>query len=249
MGYKKRVCVGCGQEWKPRNSGQALHQNCTVCVDEAGKRALAPLQPISFKPVGHINKLIKTGSPIKVGVLDIEATGLDASFGRVLCAVIQTYGPDVTKIFRADDYPNWHKGLRADDSLLVRDILEYVDDLDVIIAHNGVFYDMPFLRTRSLIHGLPAVNPAKIIDPVLLARKEFRFHSNRLDSISNVLQTTVQKTPVSPSVWMAAIGDGSRVAMDTIVEHCVHDVEVLAEVTYRIRKYVRVIDTLGSWRK
>ena len=203
----------------------------------------------AFKPTGYVNSLVKRGAPIKVGVLDIEATGLDASFGRVLCAVLQTYGPDDQQVFRADQYPRWKKGLRANDSELVRDILVAVEDVDVIIAHNGVFYDMPFLRTRALIHGLPAVNPAKIIDPVLLARKEFRFHSNRLDSISNVLQTAVQKTPVSPAVWMAAIGDGDAAAMDEIVTHCIHDVEVLAEVTYKIRKYVRTIDSLGSWRR
>src|SRR4029077_2722769 len=43
-------------------------------------------------------------SPVRVGVIDIETTGLNAGYGVVLCAVIKAYAPDEMKIFRADEY-------------------------------------------------------------------------------------------------------------------------------------------------
>lgn len=187
-------------------------------------------------------------SPIKIGVVDIETTGLNASFGQILCAVFKTYSPDETKVFRIDNYLPWKEGKRADDSLLVKDILDYMQDIDIIIAHNGSNFDIPMIRTRALIHGYPPVNPIKIIDPVLLARKVFRFHSNSLNSIASMLETESQKTPLSPKLWANVIGNGDTKALQYIVEHCEADVEVLEEVTWRIRKYVKNIDVLGSWR-
>jgi uncharacterized protein YprB with RNaseH-like and TPR domain len=187
-------------------------------------------------------------SPIRVGVFDIEATGLNASFSRMLCVAIHKFAPNERIILRADEYPGWKEGKRASDRELVLDTLKAIDDVDILIAHNGVQYDMPFIRTRALIHGLPPVHPKKIVDPVFLARKVFKFHSNALDAISVTLGTDVQKTKIPPQVWMAAIGDGDKEAMDYIVDHCIKDVDVLTEIAHRFMPYVREINALGSDR-
>ncbi len=114
-------------------------------------------------------------------------------------------------------------------------------------SHNCKF-DVPFLRTRAMVHNLPAVNFQKIIDPVQLARQHFRFPGNSLQSIQNVIGTMNRKTPLVPEVWQRATMNGDKDAMDSIVEHCVYDVEVLTEVMFKMRGYVRKIDSLGSFR-
>jgi uncharacterized protein YprB with RNaseH-like and TPR domain len=187
-------------------------------------------------------------NPLRVAVFDIETTGLNASFGRVLCAAIQFYGPDSLEGFRADQYKEWKEGKRADDKELVADILASLEKADVVIAHNGVNFDMAFLRTRALIHGLPPVHPKKIVDPVLIARKVFRFHSNSLDSIAAMIGTDFMKTPVAPQYWIKALADGDKESLDYIMEHCIKDVYVLEEVARKIMPYARQIDAIGSWR-
>lgn len=187
-------------------------------------------------------------NPLRTCVFDIEATALDASFGRVLCCAIQSYDPPEMKVFRADDYESWRRGLRADDSEIVRDILNYLQSFDIWYAHNGVNYDVPFLRTKAVIHGLPPVEARKVIDPVLLARKRFRFHSNSLDSIASVIGTEFKKSVVAPEAWRRAVGDGDKDSMDYIVDHCVKDVAVLEEVAHKLQGYVQAIDQYGSWR-
>lgn len=187
-------------------------------------------------------------SPVRIGVLDIETTGLNAGFGVVLCAVVKAYAPDEVKIFRADHYEPWKRGERANDGPLLRDILAYTEDVDVIVAHNGLKFDLPFLRTRALVHGLPPVNFQKIIDPVQLARQHFRFPGNSLNSISHVIGTKAEKTPLKPETWQKAALNGDAAAMEEIVQHCVFDVDVLEEVCWKIRGYVRSIDKYGSYR-
>ena len=213
-----------------------------------------PADPPKPVPVGRPfsdprnRKRIDGRSPIRIGVLDIETTSLNAAYGRVLCAVIKTFDPVEITVFRADDYETWKAGKRSDDKQLVSDLLEYLEDIDVVVAHNGVGFDLPFLRTRSIVNGLPPVNPIKILDPCRLARKQFRFAGNSLASIAMALDTENQKTPLSPQLWARAISDGDQQALDYIVEHCIADVETLEEITFRVRGFVRSIDVLGSWR-
>ena len=187
-------------------------------------------------------------SPIRVGVIDIETTGLDASFGRVLCGVSMLFSPDETIIRRADQYDDWDSGRRSSDKGLVEAILLDLEKCDIVIGHNATYFDLPFLRTRALIHGLNPVHPKKIFDPVLLARKVFRFHSNSLDSISNVLGTGDVKTKLAPKVWVRAMFDGDVAALDEVVEHCIMDVRVLTEIADKMSPYIRQLDNLGSWR-
>jgi len=186
-------------------------------------------------------------NPVRVATFDIETTNLNATFGRVLCAVVQFADEAEPHIFRGDSYPTWEKH-RSDDSMIVADILACLEEADVLIAYNGVDFDMAMLRTRALIAGLPPVNPKKIIDPVIIARKQLRLHSNRLDAVAQALGTEFDKTPVDFKIWLEASMDGSSTAMDYITEHCIADVYVLEEVAYKMRHYVKQIDAIGSWR-
>jgi uncharacterized protein YprB with RNaseH-like and TPR domain len=190
-------------------------------------------------------------SPIRVAVFDIEATSLNASFGRVLCAVARFFSPDEVKVWRADSYQSWKTGWRSNDEELVRDILEGLSEADIWVAHNGCRYDVPFMRTRALIHRMPAVHPKKIWDPCLQARKDFLFVSNRLDGINRDLQTRTQKTDVDPHVWASATMDHDvhgQQAMDYVVEHCKADVDSLCETAKLLAPYNRQIDSWGSFR-
>lgn len=186
----------------------------------------------------------------RFAVFDIETTGLNAGFGRVLCAVVGSYDPRATRIFRADDYPDWKKGKRANDQEIVKEIISYLNSFDVLVGHNILRFDLPFLRSRALIHGLEENIPPKVkcIDPVLQARRYLRFPSNRLDMISELLDTTVKKTPTRAKDWICAYGNGDKGALDSIVKHCIHDVDVVAQVAARLRGLSPAIDALGSWR-
>ncbi len=188
-------------------------------------------------------------SPLRIAVLDIETTGLDASFGRILCGVTMFWSPNETRIRRADEHDSWNTGRRASDKGLVEAILRDVEEADIVVAHNGTAFDIPFLRTRSIIHGLQPVHPKKILDPVWLARRVFRFHRNSLDAISNVLDLPDMKTRLLPRVWTAAMFDGDQAALDEIVKHCIADVRVLARVARKMAPYIKQIDAVGSWRQ
>jgi uncharacterized protein YprB with RNaseH-like and TPR domain len=202
------------------------------------------------KPIGReFDDLrnIQRYNPVRVAILDIEATGLNAMFGRVLCACLLFTDEEKVRVYRGDEFPEW-KTQRSNDSGVVGALLADMEDADIIIAHNGLNYDMPMLRTRALAYDMPPVHPKKIIDPVWKARKDLRLPSNGLAMVAEFLGVTVEKTRVAADYWVRAGMDGDAEAMDYIVDHCIKDVYVLEEVAWRLRKHVRVIDNIGSWR-
>lgn len=77
-----------------------------------------------------------------------------------------------------------------DDTDLIIDINNLLDEADIVVAHYGKKFDLPIIRTRSLILGLRTPSPYKVVDTKEVASKYFRFGSNKLEFLSDVLGVT-----------------------------------------------------------
>jgi uncharacterized protein YprB with RNaseH-like and TPR domain len=183
---------------------------------------------------------------ITTGIFDIETSDLSADRGIILCAVIQ--GNDGKPlVFRSDELnKNWYKGQRGDDSGIVKKLYKHLSEYDVLVAHNGTRFDLPFIRTRGARWGLGGLRDTKIIDPLSIAFRKFRLNHNSLGSLSDFIGSADRKHSLDWSVWMDAILNGSRVAMDEIVKHCVSDVKELNDVLNMVKPYIKVLDDRGS---
>jgi uncharacterized protein YprB with RNaseH-like and TPR domain len=186
-------------------------------------------------------------SMIKTLVLDLETTDLEADRGVMLCACYESSDePGAVVALRQDETNKRFKTTRGDDKALVKAVMAVVADHDVVVAHNGARFDLPFLRTRALFWDLPPLLEIKTVDPLQIAWRKFRLHSNRLGSLSDHLGLKDKKTPLDLSVWARATLNGDIKAMDLIVEHCVADVRVLSAVLGKVRKFIRQLDDRGS---
>jgi uncharacterized protein YprB with RNaseH-like and TPR domain len=175
---------------------------------------------------------------------DLETTNLSADFGVILCGVVK--GSQTEPVtFRADRLnPRW-PNRRSNDSHTCKAIVAELDKYDIWVAHNGAKFDVPFLRTRLLKHGLPALPNKKLIDPVLLARNKLRMSWNSLEKVAEHLGVNT-KTELRPDQWIKAALDGDKTAMHYIVEHCVADVLVLEKVIGALKIYSGTFNTYGS---
>lgn len=186
------------------------------------------------------------GGQIECCVFDLECTSLNADFGVVLCGVVKpAYRKPI--VFRADQLnKNWSKG-RSDDSAVVAAIAEELSQYDILIAHNGARFDLPFLRTRLAKWGLPPFpNTIKLVDPVWLARNKLKLSYNSLERVAEATGVPIKKTPVTGDHWLAASLDGSREAMNYIVDHCVKDCLVLEQVVKKVKHYSTQLNSYGS---
>jgi uncharacterized protein YprB with RNaseH-like and TPR domain len=66
---------------------------------------------------------------------------------------------------------------------LLKEINKYLDEADFVVAHNGVKFDIPRIRSRSLVLGIAPPSPYHIIDTYQIAAREFGFEKNSLEHL------------------------------------------------------------------
>jgi len=174
----------------------------------------------------------------KIGFLDIETSNLKANFGIVLCWCIL-----------ADDgtlYQDWltKKDVMSgtEDKRVVRTCVETMQTFDRVCGHYSTYFDIPFLRTRSLIHGLPfpGVGTLYHTDVWRMAKSKLCLHSNRQDVIAESLYGKTDKTRISHPHWRKAVMGNEDSCME-VLDHCQKDVSDLKRNYYTLLPYVRPV--------
>ncbi len=189
---------------------------------------------------------------MKVGIFDLETSGFFADSAILLCCSIKPYDCYITgrktkvKTLRADTYPAW-KLNKTNEKKFIEDVLDELDNYDILVAHNGEYFDKGFMNAKAIQFGLePVMRFKKSIDPCLASRRHLRLGRNTLAAIIDYLHIPVKKTPIELHVWTQAALEGSVKCMDRIVEHCEHDVVTLELVYDKLRSLVDKIDKRGS---
>lgn len=188
---------------------------------------------------------------MKVGIFDLETSGFCADSSILLCCSIKTYLPKPAKALpvktlRADSYKNW-KHKKTQEKEFIKDVLDELDTYNILVAHNGEFFDKGFLNAKALQYELrPVMRTVKTIDPWRVAKRHLRLGRNSLAAIIDYLDIPVKKTPIELKVWTRAALEGDRKCMDKIVTHCEHDVITLEMVYDRCRSLIDKIDKQGS---
>lgn len=121
------------------------------------------------------------------------------------------------------------------DKFLLEQFVDVLGEADLIVAHNGENFDLKWLRTRALIHGIPMLVNYKQFDTLKLARSKFYFNSNRLDYISKVLGFE-GKLDTEYGLWNDVTFKNDRKALKKMLDYCDEDVRQLEKV-YNILKY------------
>src|SRR5882757_10661149 len=127
-------------------------------------------------------------------LLDIETTSLTADLGVILCAC----GKDQANrkfTYRIDEMAksDWRKGHRGYDKPIIERLIKELTKYDIIVAHNGTGFDLPFIRSRAIYWSLPRVPDIKIIDPLKILWDKFRLKRNSLGSISDFIGSKQRK--------------------------------------------------------
>jgi len=140
---------------------------------------------------------------------------------KIICVSYKWLGEDVVY--------NWHWDHIQDDFELLVNLIEVLNQADLIVAHNGDGYDLPWIRTRALQHGIPMRPNYKQFDTLKVARRKFNFNSNKLDYISEYLGFG-NKIKTDMSLWDDIILRHSDEALLQMIEYCNKDVVLLEKV-------------------
>ena len=171
----------------------------------------------------------------KIKLWDIESTNLSADFGYILSIAIKNLGEKEVRCYSVEDYPLYKKDPTNDKEML-EDAYPDLSSAGAWVTWYGGGFDVPFVNTRLLSHGMAPMPPIPHIDGWRVARYKMKLHSNRLASVSSFLQIS-EKTPLDGPIWIKASA-GDKKALQYIKEHNVQDVIVLEEAFNRIKPLI-----------
>jgi len=183
---------------------------------------------------------------MRTGIFDLETSSLYANSGIILSMSHKLYLDKKVHSLRADSYKSWKTG-KSDNSEMVRNIMIALSQYDILVAHNGQYFDKTFLNSMCLKYRIPPeLRQTKFIDPVLIARRHLRLAKNSLASLIDYFDIQDTKTPIRFDYWIKASHDSNSKALSYIVEHCDRDVVALEKVYDIVRKLAKRIDDGGS---
>jgi len=99
---------------------------------------------------------------------------------------------------------------------------------DYVVGHYSDKFDQKYVAYRLLVNGLDPLAPVKAVDTYKMARKHFKFVSNRLDFIGRILGVG-RKNPMGWSDWEAC-ANGNAKALEKMAKYNLQDVELLEAV-------------------
>lgn len=116
----------------------------------------------------------------------------------------------------------------------LKEILDVVSKADVIVAHNGKYFDIPMIQARLVEWGFDCLPHTQIIDTLEIAKKKFRFPSNKLDSLGAYFGVGRKNSHSGIDLWVR-VQEGDAEALEEMENYCIQDVELLREVFYKMR--------------
>jgi len=123
------------------------------------------------------------------------------------------------------------------DKRIIIHLIHTLSQFKRVYTFYGTKFDIAFARTRALYHGLAFV-PYGLVehkDLYYLVKRILKIHSNRLESVADLLGIK-GKTHLDPRVWVQA-NSGNVDAIGYILDHNKKDVLLLEEVHKKLQEY------------
>lgn len=143
------------------------------------------------------------------------------------------------------DYSGYKRN-HNNDLHLVRDLHDLLDRADIIVAQNGDSFDIKKANARIIFHRLPPPSTYKTVDTLKLARKYFKFESNRLGDLGKFLGVGSKLPHTGFQLWAGCM-EGDEDSWRLMREYNKADVALLEEVYYKLRPWAVNHPNLGLY--
>lgn len=120
---------------------------------------------------------------------------------------------------------------------MVKYLWQLFDKADVIVAHNGDQFDIKKVNALFIKYGMKPPASYKTIDTKKVAKKYFRFDSNKLDDLGRYLGLGRKIQTGGFELWKGCM-DGDKKAWKTMLDYNKQDVILLEKVYLKMRSWI-----------
>ena len=146
---------------------------------------------------------------------------------------------DDTKIhtYALCDFPTYQKN-KESDLELVRKLWDFVNEADVIVAHNGDSFDIRKMNARFIVNGLTPPAPYRTVDTKKVAKKNFSFMSNSLNDLGTLFGLGNKASTGGFKLWTDCMA-GKPDAWKRMKKYNKMDVILLEKVYLHMRPWMK----------
>ena len=145
-------------------------------------------------------------------------------------------GEKSTHVLSLPDFKGYKSG-RDCEKKLIQALWKLFDEADIIVAHNGASFDIKKSNAKFIEHGLQPPSPYKVLDTKLIARKYFKFNSNKLDDLAKILGLGRKMDTGGFELWLGC-HNGDMKAWKKMCAYNKHDVVLLEKVYMKLRGWI-----------
>jgi hypothetical protein len=166
---------------------------------------------------------------------------------RILSFSYKVLGENKTHAYALCDFPGYKKD-KEDDSALMGKLHEVLSSADIVVAHNGDEFDIKKANARFLAAGLTPPTPYKSIDTKKVAKRYFRFDSNKLDELGRYLGIGRKLQTGGFQLWKDCMA-GDMNAWSKMKTYNKQDVVLLEKVYLKLRPWITTFPAVSEHGK
>lgn len=126
---------------------------------------------------------------------------------------------------------------RSGSKSMLKGIHALLEEADAVIHYNGARFDIPTLNKEFLQYGMNPPAPYKQIDLLKVARKQFKFPSNKLDYVAKALGVGGKLKHAGHELWIKCMNN-DPVAWATMEDYNRNDVIILEGVYFKLLPWI-----------
>jgi DNA polymerase elongation subunit (family B) len=127
---------------------------------------------------------------------------------------------------------------RIGEKNMLREFVKIMGEADEIIGHNGDRFDLPFIRTRCLYHGILMFPNYRTLDTLKKSRNRFLFASNKLDYLGQFMGIGGKEEHEGFDMWKKIVENNDEEALKKMIIYCERDVILLEDVYFVLSPFI-----------
>ena len=131
----------------------------------------------------------------------------------------------------------WDKN-QCDKSMLQK-FHKVLEKADVVLGHNGQWFDVKHVNTRFAYHKLEPMPLYSIEDTLMQARSNLRLPSYKLRYLAKYFNLPIQKMRTDTQLWLDVWLNKDKPSLNYMCDYCAVDTLLLREVAKRIEPYCK----------
>lgn len=155
----------------------------------------------------------------------------------ILCWAAKWYGEDEILSAAIPDFARY-KRHRYCDKAVLKALWKLLDEADIVVGHNGDRFDIRKTNARFAFHGIKPPSTYKTVDTLKVARRHFKFTSNRLGDLGEHLGLGAKLPTGGFELWSGCM-DGCEESWAKMVAYNKQDVTLLEAVYEELRPWMK----------